>query len=190
MAKLIDSGNRTEFSSGAEREINSGKGRCDLMPLDVVCDLIDDPDAQAIIIDIQQFMVTKDTNFLIKAIKDFGIYIDEYIFTLLLEVSKQFEDGAAKYSERNWEKGIPLHCYIDSGIRHLLKVFRGDTDEPHDRAFVWNMMCAIYTARHLDTDDINLLHKIDLSDVPRDEFRTWVDSSSKSTTAVDLYAHT
>ena len=30
---IKDSGNRTEFDSGAVRDIQSGKGRCDLMPL-------------------------------------------------------------------------------------------------------------------------------------------------------------
>ena len=53
-----------------------------------------------------------------------------------------------KYGDRNWEKGIPLHCYIDSGVRHYLKFLRGDTDEPHDRAFVWNMLGAIWTHKN------------------------------------------
>ena len=66
--------------------------------------------------------------------------------TMLLEVSKHFEEGCKKYGERNWEKGIPLHCYIDSGVRHLLKYMAYWTDEPHDRAFVWNMLCCIHTA--------------------------------------------
>ena len=33
---LPDSGDRTEFESGAVRDIQAGKGRCDLLPLDVV----------------------------------------------------------------------------------------------------------------------------------------------------------
>ena len=51
------------------------------------------------------------------------------ILTGLLKVSKQYEEGAKKYDERNWEKGIPLHCYIDSAVRHYLKWLRGDKDE-------------------------------------------------------------
>jgi hypothetical protein len=42
-------------------------------------------------------------------------------------------------------KGIPLHCYIDSGVRHYLKFKRGDDDEPHGRAFVWNILGALWT---------------------------------------------
>ena len=63
----------------------------------------------------------------------------------LLEVSKHFEEGAKKYGEYNWQKGIPVHCYIDSAVRHYLKWVRGDKDEPHNRAFVWNLLCCIWT---------------------------------------------
>lgn len=30
--KIKDSGNRTEFSTGAVRDMHEGKGRCDLLP--------------------------------------------------------------------------------------------------------------------------------------------------------------
>lgn len=33
---IKDSGNRREFETGAVRDIQEGKGRCDLLPLDVV----------------------------------------------------------------------------------------------------------------------------------------------------------
>ena len=39
--ELKDSGNRREFSSGAVRDINEGKGRCDLLPLGVLADICD-----------------------------------------------------------------------------------------------------------------------------------------------------
>lgn len=64
--------------------------------------------------------------------------------TMILEVAKHFEEGAKKYGEHNWQKGIPVKCYIDSAIRHYLKWHRGDQDEPHDRAFVWNLLCCIW----------------------------------------------
>ena len=47
------------------------------------------------------------------------------MYTLMLEVSKHYEAGALKYSENNWKKGLPLHCYIDSGVRHFFKYMRG-----------------------------------------------------------------
>ena len=69
----------------------------------------------------------------------------ESIPTAVLEVAIHFEEGAKKYKERNWEQGIPLHCYIDSAVRHYLKWLRGDDDERHDRAVVWNLLCAAWT---------------------------------------------
>ena len=39
MSEIKDSGNRTEFGTGAVRDIQDDKGRCDLLPLDVVADL-------------------------------------------------------------------------------------------------------------------------------------------------------
>lgn len=143
MDELKDSGARKEFETGAVRDITEGRGRCDLLPLKVVSDLIDD----IVLDDIEDYIRSGDTDYLHAAINHFvGGYSNwKNIFTALLEVSKQYEDGARKYNDRNWEKGIPVHCYIDSGVRHYLKFRRGDTDEPHDRAFVWNMLGAIWT---------------------------------------------
>jgi hypothetical protein len=68
--------------------------------------------------------------------------------TMLLEVAKHFENGAKKYGENNWQKGIPVRCYIDSAVRHYLKYLRNDPDEPHGIAFCWNVICACWTCKH------------------------------------------
>ena len=73
-----------------------------------------------------------------------GIYVPEFGDCWL----RQYEDGAIKYGERNWEKGIDLHSYIDSAVRHFLKYLDGWDDEPHDRAFIWNILGAIWTLNH------------------------------------------
>lgn len=39
---ILDSGDRTKYDTGAVRDIKEGKGRCDLMPLDVVGDFMYD----------------------------------------------------------------------------------------------------------------------------------------------------
>lgn len=56
MADLKDSGCRREFDSGAVRDIQEGKGRCDLLPLDVVAGLIDSEELKL----IHQFKLTGD----------------------------------------------------------------------------------------------------------------------------------
>ena len=67
------------------------------------------------------------------------------VFEGMLELSKHFEDGAKKYGEYNWQKGIPVRRYVDSAIRHYLKHMAGWKDEPHDRAFIWNLVCCLWT---------------------------------------------
>lgn len=62
----------------------------------------------------------------------------------MLEVAKHYEDGARKYSENNWRKGIDPKIYFDSASRHLMKCMAGWTDEPHDRAFLWNCLCGAW----------------------------------------------
>ena len=142
--KIKDSGERREFSSGAVRDCASGKGRCDLLPLDVIGDILGNYNFCR----INNYIRTGDLKHLYAVVEDFRMnhYGDHY--TALLELAKQYEDGANKYNERNWEQGIPLHCYIDSSVRHYLKLLRGDDDEPHDRAFLWNIMGAIWTHIH------------------------------------------
>lgn len=151
MTEIKDSGERREFETGAVRDIQEGKGRCDLLPLDVVADLFNHiyseiADNYGILKEISCFVNTGNTNHLYSAIY---VFLNKYkkidAFSAILDLSKHFEAGAKKYGERNWEKGIPTHCYIDSAVRHLLKHLRGDTDEPHDRAFVWNIVCCIWT---------------------------------------------
>ena len=141
---ILDSGHRREFETGAVRDAQEGRGRCDLLPLTEVSVVMDD----LIIARIGSFVDTADPKWLVKALQGFSRCYNEDYSTMILEVSKHYEEGCLKYGERNWEKGIPLHCYIDSGVRHYLKWLRGDTDERHDRAFVWNMLGALWTIHH------------------------------------------
>lgn len=95
---IKDSGDRTQFTSGAVRDMHQGKGRCDLLP----------PRA-------------------------------------LLRLARHFENGAVKYGDRNWEKGIPQHSFVDSAMRHLLKYMMGMRDEDHLIAAAWNILCLAET---------------------------------------------
>ncbi len=95
---IKDSGTRTEFSTGAVRDAQEGKGRMDLLPVRAI-----------------------------------------------IEVAKIMEGGAKKYDARNWEKGIPLHRFFDSGLRHAMKHLRGDRDEAHLAMACWNFLCCLET---------------------------------------------
>lgn len=151
---ILDSGARRQFETGAVRDIQEGKGRCDLLPLDVVGfyyagheDLsIDDGPQAWVFYHLTRFKEDGMITHLFNAIHVSKIFPDTE--TMFLEVAKHFEEGCKKYGENNWQKGIPVRCYIDSAVRHYLKFLRGDKDEPHDRAFCWNLMCAIWTCKH------------------------------------------
>lgn len=149
--KILDSGARQEFGTGAVRDIQEGKGRCDLMPLDVIADIYTeffpkDPEPGEIFNYIAKFQNTGEIGSLYYALDNFQGF--DSFSNMLLEVAIHFEEGAKKYGENNWQKGIPVKRYIDSAVRHYLKFLRGDKDEPHDRAFCWNIMCAIWTCKH------------------------------------------
>jgi hypothetical protein len=63
----------------------------------------------------------------------------------LLEVAKHLERGAEKYEDRNWESGMPLSAFTDSGMRHLLQFMAGEAEEDHLVAAAWNILAAIET---------------------------------------------
>ena len=157
---IKDSGERRQFYDAegnpmAVRDIQEGKGRCDLLPLDVVARHISlylgmETAAYQVFNNLWAYTKTGECDYLNHTLYSF-LEKDKAFYTfseMLLEVSKHFEEGAKKYGEYNWQKGIPTHCYIDSAVRHYLKYLRGDTDEPHDRAFVWNILCCIWTCIH------------------------------------------
>lgn len=145
---IKDSGERQEFSTGAARDIQTGKGRCDLMPLDIVSEFMAIKPEKDYLSYIADFQETENYESLIGAAASFA---DKYFAnreTAVLEYAIQLENGAIKYGPRNWQKGIPLDRYVDSGIRHYMKHLRGDNDERHDRAALWNMLCGAWTRKH------------------------------------------
>lgn len=152
---INDSGNRRVFSTGAVRDIAEGKGRCDLMPLiEIGMILWDD-----VLCKIGRYIRTGEQQYIMEALNKFVPKAFNNWETALLELSIHYEEGAKKYEDRNWEKGIPLHCFIDSAVRHYLKWKRGDTDERHDRAVLWNLIGALWT-------QINHADKPELIDLP------------------------
>lgn len=167
---ILDSGERRQFDIGAERDIQEGKGRFDLLPFEPIsmffAEVIKRFDAKdekenwhkyASIIDcFDTFVKSRDLRALTEALIIFGDRYYNNPYDLIFEVSKHYEEGAKKYCDRNWEKGIPIHCYLDSALRHLTKFYSGWNDEPHDRAFIWNVLCLMWT----------YINKRELDDLP------------------------
>ena len=159
---IKDSGNRTEFETGAVRDIQQGKGRFDLMPLDIMSEVfaVEEGSIANVLKSIADFQRTGNELWLCIAIVHYSQAVHVSLPTLMLDVAKHFENGALKYGEHNWQKGIPISRYIDSATRHLMKDLAGETDEDHAAAFVWNCMCAAWTMEYLPAmDDYTLARK-------------------------------
>lgn len=151
---IKDSGERRLFESGAVRDMAS-KGRCDLLPwsslpgiMEVSC--VWENDFELFCISMQNATHALCDEFQIRiALKAFvNMAYDGCMYTALLEAAYHYEAGAKKYSARNWEAGIPVTAFLDSAGRHFLKYMRCDKDEAHNRAVVWNLLCAIWTVQN------------------------------------------
>lgn len=116
-SKILDSGSRTEFTTGAVRDVQENKGRFDLLQVEI----------------FRQLFTGRP-----------------FPYRGFWNVALHMEEGCKKYGERNWEKGIPLHCYYNSAWRHLIKHIECWNDEPHARALSWNLLCMLWTIDRID----------------------------------------
>ena len=71
----------------------------------------------------------------------------------LKRVMRRYLDGAEKYGENNWMRGMPLSVYYDCAHRHLEAWWRGEDDEDQAAAVVWNMLCAMWTESNHNDDE-------------------------------------
>ena len=55
-----------------------------------------------------------------------------------------YEKGAKKYSDRNWEKGMPISTFLSPSIRHTEQNIEGLRDEDHLAQAAWNLFSAMH----------------------------------------------
>lgn len=67
----------------------------------------------------------------------------------LKRVAELLGRGAAKYGDRNWEKGIPLSRFYASMFRHMIQWAEGDISEDHLAAVCFNAMGIIHTEQKI-----------------------------------------
>lgn len=152
---IKDSGSRTEFETGAVRDIQEGKGRFDLVPIWEFMNVVNvsnsiDEDEDSVLTNLGIFTKNGEFRYLELAA---NCMIDECfngnIYLALTELAHHFEEGALKYEANNWKKGIPVERYLDSAVRHYCKFKMNITDERHDRACLWNLVCCLWTLENL-----------------------------------------
>ena len=140
---MKDNGTREEQApGGALREAQAGKGRFDLLPCEVWV-AIDAPSEVrtlfAIGYRIRMAFERGDRFALCDIIRDLlPAYSD------MEELARWYEAGAAKYGDRNWEKGLVRWQVESSALRHAAKWAYGMTDEPHKIALAWNLAAWLY----------------------------------------------
>ena len=90
----------------------------------------------------------KEESFGTGAVRDMGK--DKPALELISPIFEQrlgawLQKGAARYSRRNWEKGIPVERSLASLKRHINAYQEGKTDEDHLAAVACNIMFIIHT---------------------------------------------
>ena len=179
---VLDSGQRTEFPTGAVRDMHTGKGRNDLIPPRVACHLLEvtedpsNPSLEANAIDalyaywgMKNGAVTSRLN-LLRECFVYCCYVIAYknysgaaltslqVVNIGLDtLAKLYEKGAEKYGELNWTKGIPSSSFYDSAHRHMRKHLLGQDDEDHLAAFLFNVVGLMYNERK--HPDLVVLHE-------------------------------
>lgn len=117
---LVDSGERREYATGAQREPGKELERFDLIP-----------------------------------------------YEPLRQLAVIYGQGALKYADRNWQKGLPLSSFLNSAQRHLSKLHEQRTDENHAAMAAWNMFGYAWTLHEIlggrlpaSLDDVGALKSV------------------------------
>jgi hypothetical protein len=72
----------------------------------------------------------------------------------LKRVAAVYEKGAAKYDDRNWEKGWNLSRSYDSALRHLMQYAEGLRDEDHLAQAAFNVLAMIFTEEQVNRGNL------------------------------------
>jgi hypothetical protein len=73
----------------------------------------------------------------------------------LAAVAETYAEGAAKYGDHNWLKGMPASDLLNHAIRHVYLFLGGDRSEPHLPHAAWGLLAAIHSVEmwpHLNGD--------------------------------------
>ena len=149
---IKDSGTRTDFASGAVRDMGKGKGRFELLPLTELTILEFGSDSVMTYMRTLKQEIEQNEGFasmkvtigtILKYFRD--DYYTECPYNTLLRLAVHAEEGAEKYGDLNWQKGIPLMSYFNSAMRHYCKYRAGWKDEPHEIAFIWTLAALLWT---------------------------------------------
>lgn len=62
----------------------------------------------------------------------------------LRRLAETYGEGAAKYGDRNWEKGIPVSNLLDHAMAHINEYNNGDRSEDHLAHAAWGLFAVMH----------------------------------------------
>ena len=63
----------------------------------------------------------------------------------LRRLAETCHEGAVKYNDFNWEKGMPIHDILNHAIDHIYTFLSGNRDEDHLAHAAWNCFAAMHS---------------------------------------------
>jgi hypothetical protein len=85
---------------------------------------------------------------------------DLVMWSAVWDLAKYIEVSSKKYPEDNWRKGITCKSFLDSAIRHLIKLAMGMDDEDHWAGAYWNLSCLRETQHMVRLGKLARYHEV------------------------------
>lgn len=64
----------------------------------------------------------------------------------LAAVARAAAEGSRKYSDYNWERGMPVNDLLNHALRHIYEYLAGDRSDDHLGHAAWNLLGACHSA--------------------------------------------
>jgi len=136
---------RETFESGAVMDTTDY--RYDLMSMPVTLELLKHIDESFAAQELTRFLLrynNDNPNMLRLTIEALAETLNVKLPDLAHFYAQALHEGAGKYGERNWEKGIPESNLLNHALHHLFKLVSGDQSENHRSHLVWNVLTLIH----------------------------------------------
>ena len=131
------------FESGATRYATDY--RYDLIPSSIIGTLLKhDKQAYVFAVNLRAYLHDESVLYsLLHSLTEVVSPVSDYT-TLAHFYAQALHEGAVKYGERNWEKGIPESNLLNHAFYHLFQLVLGDESENHKSHLVWNVLTLIH----------------------------------------------
>jgi hypothetical protein len=63
----------------------------------------------------------------------------------LRRLAETYDEGSKKYSDYNWEKGMPISDLLNHAVAHIYAFLSGDKTEDHLAHAAWNLLSACHS---------------------------------------------